>query len=153
MSLFIKLRGAIFALDGYCLEPPPLMKGMTASFALHDAEGRMVKVERFMGEGEDATFVHLKPYAEPTSAQAAVLAMSAHLRDALAGKSDAVRVIGDAWRLLIVHGMALKYQTEQAQSALLANFFGAKRVADALGKREKLSSFTPAQMAEEALGL
>lgn len=157
-QLYIRLRKAVFAEAGYCLEPVELHKNSTAYFCTLGPNGKPTKPDRVPGcegDSEEVVNIPLLPYPNPTKAHAALALMCTYLGDAVAGKAKARKGLIDGWYTMVLDGMMLTSQDSKTQMGLLNNLYGSGRVMDALNRHGTVAFMGapdwPA-MLDEALG-
>lgn len=162
MQAFIKLRNAIFAEDGYCLEAPIAdMQCKDASIALVSLEkvGDQFRAKSldYIREGAGGlACVNLLPYPDAEKALVALLVMESKAPAALDGDEEAKQVLGAAWRSMATKGLCLESRDEKTQMQILCNLFGRGRVTDELNRKGTVIHLTTSvdwsEMVDEALG-
>jgi hypothetical protein len=135
MQLYVKLRGAIFAENGYCLDAPHLRKDATGFFSTLSADGKVHSIEDIPGcEGDCKSVINvtLRPYPNPAKALEALQLMCYYLGDAVKGDAEARELFAAAWKRMVFQGMALTEQDGATKFALLKNLYGNGRVIEDL---------------------
>ena len=139
---FIKLRGAIFATRGYCLNAPRLSKNRDAHFLVKDAAGATLGLDPVpgcSGDPGESDVVQLWPYPDEKAAREALMLVIYALPAALDGDDEARELLGVGWLKMLTEGLRLTQQSEPMQLELLKNLFGAGRILDELNRRGTLA--------------
>ena len=138
MQLYIRLRDAIFAEDGYCFNAPALSKDATAYFRKMDADGRhaveLDPIGGCDGSGGKTICVTLHPYPDAAKAQAVLQVMCSRLEKAAEGDPQARAELAACWSIMLLDALALKKQDEKTQLKILGNAYGHGRIVDTLNK-------------------
>jgi hypothetical protein len=161
IPLFVKLRGAYFHEDGYCLDasciaPMGLRKTSNAVFASLDENGKPFRIAQVPGcEGtqDPQIIIALTPWPDPAQAKAALLLACRNLEGALDGEREAKEKLADFWIFLLTKCLPLD---EQTQMAAYNNLCGVGRVMDTLNRFGSLKALKlpdRAALIDEALGI
>lgn len=144
MQMFIKLRGAIFAEDGFNLKvfeiaPDGIKKTSCVYLSKLDARGKTVRMEEMPGtEGAGAAGpvlnIPLRPYHDTKVAHAALTVMCACLSGALKGGMNEKILLGKCWVMLVRDGIGIVAQDAETQLDAMCNLYGAERAKTELNR-------------------
>ena len=157
---YVKLRGAVWAENGYCLVAPgEINRDACVYITATNRDGKTVHIEKMAGcEGDDdpVLVVVLQPYRDEAMGRAAVLVMCDNLEAAMKSDKSAQKRLGLAWQLLAL-GAATGFESAPParQVELLGAFYGNGRVSDEWNRHGHiagLAAFDPTAMVAEALG-
>lgn len=131
MQLYIKLRAAIFAEDGYCLNAPPLRKDESVYLRKMGSDGLAAVLEPIdgcTGTSARTVCVTLADYPAPDKARSALLLMCKNLGGALDGDAEARAAVAAGWQYMLFSGLKMTEQPSDTQLAILMNLYGSDRV-------------------------
>ena len=159
---YVRLRGALFAEDGYCLTvaeiaPNGIKTKDNVFLSTLDANGKTIRIEKMhgtVGDCDPLINIPLHPYLSAERGRQAVLALCSQLEGAKAGWKQSRAQFAGALAFLMVHGIGIDKLRGKAQMDAVCAWYGKARVADELNRHGTvagLGKLDPVPLVAEAL--